>query len=327
MLLQLVFLLILLELVEINLITMKEVKVFSPASIANLSCGYDVLGVCLDNIGDVITVRKTKEKGVFIKKITGQNLSTDISKNVAGVSATALLKNTNVDCGFEIEIHKGIKPGSGIGSSAASSAGSVYAINKLIGEPYTRNQLIKFAMEGEMTASGSRHADNVAAVLLGGFTFVRNSIEHDYFKLNSPIEMAFAVIHPKIELKTKDSRAVVKNNVTISDMVSQSANLGAFVSGLYTENYELIGRSMKDIIVEPMRSILIPKFNEIKSACLNEGALGCGISGSGPSIFALCKGVSKANNVAKKMKEIYDKLDLEYDVHISCVNNKGVKVL
>ena len=244
---------------------MTEIKVFAPASIANLSCGYDILGVCLDSIGDEITVRKTKKKGITIKKVLGQKLSTDISINVAGVSATALLNESKVDCGFEIEIHKGIKPGSGIGSSAASSAGSVFAINKLIGEPYSNKELIKFAMQGEMAASGSKHADNVAAVLLGGFTFVRNSVENDYFKLNTPIEIAFTVIHPKIELKTKDSRAVIKDKVSIKNMIEQSANLGAFISGLYTEDYDLIRRSVKDVVVEPLRSVLIPKFEKIKS--------------------------------------------------------------
>ena len=306
---------------------MNEIKVFSPASIANLSCGYDILGVCLDNIGDEITVRKTKKKGVVIKKVSGQKLSTDISLNVAGVSATALLNETKVNCGFEIEIHKGIKPGSGIGSSAASSAGSVFAINKLIGEPYTNKELIKFAMYGEMAASGSKHADNVAAVLLGGFTFVRNSIENDYFKLNTPIEIAFTVIHPKIELKTKDSRAVVKDKVLLKNMIEQSANLGAFISGLYTEDYDLIGRSLKDVIIEPLRSVLIPKFEKIKSVSINSGALGCGISGSGPSVFAMCKGVTTAINVGNAMKKIYDKLDLDYDVHVSCVNDIGIKIL
>jgi homoserine kinase len=306
---------------------MNEIKVFSPATIANLSCGYDILGVCLDNIGDEITVRKTKKKGVVIKKVSGQKLSTDISLNVAGVSATALLNETKVNCGFEIEIHKGIKPGSGIGSSAASSAGSVFAINKLIGEPYTNKELIKFAMYGEMAASGSKHADNVAAVLLGGFTFVRNSIENDYFKLNTPIEIAFTVIHPKIELKTKDSRAVVKDKVLLKNMVEQSANLGSFISGLYTEDYDLIGRSLKDVIIEPLRSVLIPKFEKIKSVSINSGALGCGISGSGPSVFAMCKGVTTAINVGNAMKKIYDKLDLDYDVHISCVNDIGIKIL
>ena len=306
---------------------MNEIKVFAPASIANLSCGYDILGVCLDNIGDEITVRKTKKKGVIIKQVSGQKLSTDISINVAGVSATALLNETKVNCGFEIEIHKGIKPGSGIGSSAASSAGSVFAINKLIGEPYTSKELIKFAMCGEMAASGSKHADNVAAVLLGGFTFVRDSIENDYFKLNTPIEIAFTVIHPKIELKTKDSRAVVKDKVSMKNMIEQSANLGAFISGLYTEDYDLIGRSLKDVIIEPLRSVLIPKFEKIKSVSINSGALGCGISGSGPSVFAMCKGVTTAINVGNAMKKIYDKLDLDYDVHISCVNDIGIKIL
>ena len=306
---------------------MKEIKVFSPASIANLSCGYDILGVCLDNVGDEITVKKTRKKGITIKKVTGEKLSTDISINVAGVSASALLNETKVDCGFEIEIHKGIKPGSGIGSSAASSAGSVYAINKLIGEPYTNKELIKFAMCGEMAASDSKHADNVAAILLGGFTFVRNSIENDYFKLNTPPEIVFTVIHPKIVLKTKDSRAVVKKQVSMKDMIEQSANLGAFVSGLYTENYNLIGRSIKDIIIEPLRSVLIPKFQEIKSASISTGALGCGISGSGPSVFAMSKGLTTAKNVGNSMKKIYDSLDLDYDVHISFVNDKGIKII
>jgi homoserine kinase len=306
---------------------MNEIKIFAPASIANLSCGFDILGVCLDKIGDTITVRKTKNKGLFIKKVTGQQLSTDILLNVAGVSATALLNETKVNCGFEIEIHKGIKPGSGIGSSAASSAGSVFAINKLIGEPYTNKQLIKFAMQGEMTASDSKHADNVAAVLLGGFTFVKSSIENDFFKLNTPIEIAFTVIHPKIELKTKDSRAVLKKNVPIKNMIEQSANLGAFVSGLYTEDYELIGRSIKDVIIEPMRSVLIPKFEEIKSKSIEAGALGCGISGSGPSVFALSKGIITANKVGEAMRNVYKDLDLEYDIYVSYVNDKGIEIL
>ena len=306
---------------------MKEIKVFAPASIANLSCGYDILGVCLDNIGDEITVRKTKKKGITIKKVSGQKLSTDISINVAGVSATALLNESKVDCGFEIEIHKGIKPGSGIGSSAASSAGSVFAINKLIGEPYSNKELIKFAMQGEMAASGSKHADNVAAVLLGGFTFVRNSVENDYFKLNTPIEIAFTVIHPKIELKTKDSRAVIKDKVSIKNMIEQSANLGAFISGLYTEDYDLIRRSVKDVVIEPLRSVLIPKFEEIKSASINSGALSCGISGSGPSVFAISKGITTANKVGEAMTKVYRNLNLEYDIHISYVNDKGIRIL
>ena len=162
---------------------------------------------------------------------------------------------------------------------------------------------------------------------MGGFTFVKNITENDYFKLNTPIEIAFTVIHPKIELKTKDSRAVVKDKVSIKNLIEQSANLGAFISGLYTEDYDLIGRSIKDVIIEPLRSVLIPKFEEIKLVSINSGALGCGISGSGPSVFAMSKGVTTAKNVGNAMKKIYDKLDLDYDVHISCVNDIGIKIL
>ena len=168
-------------------------------------------------------------------------------------------------------------------------------------------------------------SDNVAAVLLGGFTFVRE--KNDIIKLNSPIGLAFTILHPQIEVKTSDSRALIKKIVSLEMMVKQSANLGAFVSGLYTEDYELIGRSMKDLVIEPFRSILIPKFKQIKSASINTGAIGCGISGSGPSVFALSKGFTTAKNVENAMKKIYDNLDLDYDVHISFVNDKGIKII
>jgi homoserine kinase len=306
---------------------MKEVKVFSPASVANLSCGFDILGVCLNDIGDIIVVRKTNEKGVKIVKITGQKLTTDIYKNVAGVSALALLKETKVNCGFEIEIHKGIKPGSGIGSSAASSAGSVYAINELLGRPYSNKELIKFAVDGEKIASGSTHADNVAAVLLGGFTFVRDSLEFDIFKLNTPIELAFTILHPHIEIKTSESRALVKKQVSLDKMITQSANLGAFVSGLYTEDYKLISRSIKDVVIEPLRSILIPEFDELKEISLSNGALGFGISGSGPSVFALSKGLLNANKIGNLLKNKYNQLGIGFDIHISSINEKGIKII
>lgn len=273
---------------------MTEIKIFSPASIANLSCGFDILGVCLNDIGDEITVRKTKEKGIKILKVTGQKLTLDVNKNVAGVSALALLKETNVDCGFEIEIHKGIKPGSGIGSSAASSAGSVFAINELIGKPYSSKELIKFALEGEKIASGAAHADNVSAVLLGGFIFVRDSLNFDIFKLKTPIDLAFTILHPQIEVKTSESRALLQRPITLDKMITQSANLGAFISGLYNEDYNLISRSIKDVVVEPIRSILIPEFDKLKEISLSNNALGFGISGSGPSVFAMSKGLVNA---------------------------------
>tara|TARA_B100000768_G_scaffold181847_1_gene206848 strand:- start:7307 stop:8230 length:924 start_codon:yes stop_codon:yes gene_type:complete len=304
---------------------MYEIKVFSPASVANLSCGYDVLGVCLDGIGDEIIVRKTKKKGLIITKIYGQKLSKDIRKNVAGVSANAFLKDIETDCGFEIEIKKGIKPGSGIGSSAASAAGSVFAINQLLGKPFSNKDLIKYAAEGEKAACGTAISDNVAAVLLGGFTLVRE--ENDIIKLNSPNELAFTILHPHIEVKTSDSRALVRKTVSLNMMVKQSANLGAFVSGLYREDYELIGRSMKDLIIEPHRSILIPDFEKLKKNSFSNGALSFGISGSGPSVFVLSKGILKAKKIGKSLEKSYKKLNIKFDIHTSFVNNSGIRII
>ena len=306
---------------------MTEIKIFSPASIANLSCGFDILGVCLNDIGDEITVRKTKEKGIKILKVTGQKLTLDVNKNVAGVSALALLKETNVDCGFEIEIHKGIKPGSGIGSSAASSAGSVFAINELIGKPYSSKELIKFALEGEKIASGAAHADNVSAVLLGGFIFVRDSLNFDIFKLKTPIDLAFTILHPQIEVKTSESRALLQRPITLDKMITQSANLGAFISGLYNEDYNLISRSIKDVVVEPIRSILIPEFDKLKEISLSNNALGFGISGSGPSVFALSKGIINAKKIGDLLKNKYKKTGIPFDIHTSNINEKGIKII
>lgn len=306
---------------------MKEIKIFSPASIANLSCGFDILGVCLNDIGDEIVVRKTKEKGIKILKVTGQKLTLDVNKNVAGVSALALLKETNVDCGFEIEIHKGIKPGSGIGSSAASSAGSVFAINQLIGKPYSSKELIKFALEGEKIASGAAHADNVSAVLLGGFVFVRDSLNFDIFKLNTPIDLAFTILHPQIEVKTSESRALVQRPVNLDKLITQSANLGAFISGLYKEDYNLISRSIKDVVIEPIRSILIPEFEKLKEISLSNNALGFGISGSGPSVFAMSKGLVNAKKIGDLLKEKYRELGFLFDIHTSTVNEKGIQII
>ena len=306
---------------------MKEIKIFSPASIANLSCGFDILGVCLNDIGDEIVVRKTKEKGIKILKVTGQKLTLDVNKNVAGVSALELLKETNVDCGFEIEIHKGIKPGSGIGSSAASSAGSVFAINQLIGKPYSSKELIKFALEGEKIASGAAHADNVSAVLLGGFVFVRDSLNFDIFKLNTPIDLAFTILHPQIEVKTSESRALVQRPVTLDKLITQSANLGAFISGLYKEDYNLISRSIKDVVIEPIRSILIPEFEKLKEISLSNNALGFGISGSGPSVFAMSKGLVNAKKIGDLLKEKYRELGFLFDIHTSTVNEKGIQII
>ncbi len=306
---------------------MKEIKIFTPATVANISCGFDILGLCLDTVGDEMIVREAPEKGIKITKVTGQNLPLETHKNVAGVAGLALLEKVDASVGYEIEIYKKIKPGSGIGSSAASSAGAVFAINELLGKPFSKQELIYFAMQGEKLASGTEHADNVSPVILGGFTLVRSYQPLDVLKINSPDDLYATIIHPQIEVKTSDSRAVLKNQVALKKMVTQMGNFGGLISGLYTNNYDLIGRSLHDEIIEPNRLVLIPEFDKVKRGVVQAGALGAGISGSGPSIFALSKGEETAKLVGQTMAEIYNNTDIDYDIHVSKINQQGIKIL
>ena len=306
---------------------MDRIKVFSPGSITNLSCGYDILGVCLNNRGDEITVTKTINKGIVIKSNDEYDISKDINENVAGIAAQALLKNTSTKFGFEIEIKKGIKPGSGIGSSAASSAGTVFAINQLLDSPFSQLDLIKFSMEGEKFVSGSYHADNVAPIILGGITLVRSIDEIDVIKLPSPKTLEVIIIRPNIEIKTSDSRKVVKKKIKIEKMVKQSANLASFVSSLYTEDFDLMSKSVVDIIAEPNRKILIPEFDKIKNKSKNSGAIAVGISGSGPSIFSLSNNTIISKKILETASNHYDKLGIDHDGFISKINPTGIKIL
>ena len=306
---------------------MDQIEVFCPGSVANISCGFDVLGFCLEPVGDLMRVTKTDKPGITIGSTKGQDLPKNPLKNVASIAAMALLEAHPSSFGFQIDIDKRIKPGSGIGSSAASAAGAVFAINELLGKPYSRNELVQYAMAGEALASGAAHADNLAPVLLGGFTLVRSNQSLDIIKLPSPPELVATVIHPKIELKTIHSRAILKNTVPLDKAIQQWGNLGAFVSALYTNDYDLLSRSMKDKVIEPLRAMLIPRFYEVKAAALNAGALGSGISGSGPSIYALSKGMDIAKQVGESMKKQFDDLELEYEVHLSKINNEGIKTV
>jgi len=306
---------------------MNEIKLFCPATIANLNCGFDVLGLCLETIGDKMIIRKSTQKGIRITKITGADLPLEIEKNVAGVAALSIIKNLNLDFGFEIEIRKKIKAGSGIGSSSASAAGAVFGINELLGKPFTQHELVDFAMKGEAIASGCEHADNVAPCLLGGFTLVRGYNPLDVIQIDSPRNLYAVVLHPHIEVKTSDARAVLQPMIPMKDAITQWGNLGGLIAGLYTNDYDLIGRSLKDVIVEPARKHLIPNFELVKNAVLQVGALGAGISGAGPSIFALCNGKETAQKVALAMSEKYQNTGIEFDVHVSKINPNGVTIL
>lgn len=306
---------------------MNEIKIFSPATVANVACGFDVLGFCLDTIGDEMVIRKTTEKGIKITKIVGADLPFETDKNVASVSALALYNDANPDCGFEIEIYKNIKPGSGIGSSSASAAGSVFAINELLGRPYNQTQLTNFAMKGEAIASGCEHADNIAPALFGGFTLVKSTSPLQVLQLPTPEDLFVTIIHPQIEVKTSEARAILPKQILLQNAITQWSNVGSLVHALHTNDYNLLSQSLNDVVVEPYRSQLIPHFYTVKTEVIKAGALGAGISGSGPSIFALSKSKNTAENVAKAMTSIYAKTDINFITYVSKINTEGMKIL
>lgn len=305
---------------------MQEVRVKTPATVANVVCGFDCLGFALSEPWDEMVVRKTGEPGIQIRHNDDFGLPVEPEENVAGVAASAILSAAEADFGVELEITKHIKPGSGIGSSAASACGAVVAINQLLGGPFSKLELVGFAMEGEALASGSRHADNLAPCIFGGFTLVRSTEPLDVVTLDFPPLWA-TVIHPQIEIKTSDARAILPREVPLKAAVRQWANVGALVAGLAKNDHDLIARSMTDHIVEPARSPLIPKFDEVKAACLGAGALGGGISGSGPSIFMLSRDRETARLVEDGMIKIYSLTDIEFSTYISEIARAGTRVV
>lgn len=306
---------------------MNRIKLFCPATIANLSCGFDVLGLCLDTIGDEMIIYKTDTKGIRITRITGADLPLEPEQNVAGVAAMALLEAVQPDCGFAIEITKNIKAGSGIGSSAASAAGAVFGINELLGRPFTAKELVRFAMKGEALASGSEHADNLAPALLGGFTLIRGYDPLDIICIDCPAALFATVIHPQITLKTSEMRAVLSPEIPLKSAIRQWGNLGGLIAGLYTNDYGLIQRSLQDEIIEPLRKRYIPNFDLVKETALKNGALGAGISGSGPSIYALSQGIETAQKVALEMKKIYSDTTIPFEIYVSKINPDGIRII
>ncbi|MUU77283.1 homoserine kinase [Winogradskyella endarachnes] len=304
-----------------------EIKIFSPATVANVACGFDVLGFCLDTIGDEMVIRKTEENGIKITKIEGYDLPFEAEKNVAGVSALAMYNALQPDCGFEIEIYKKIKPGSGIGSSSASAAGSVFGMNELLGKPLNNTELTNFAMKGEALASKCEHADNLAPAIFGGFTLVKSACPLKVLELPTPPDLFATLIHPQIEVKTSESRAILPKEIPLENAITQWANVGSLVHGLHTSDYNLIKESLTDVVIEPYRKQLIPHFDDVKSAVLEAGALGCAISGSGPSIFALSKSEATAKAVQLSMQNAYSKSNIQFETYVSKINTQGIKTL
>uniref|UniRef100_UPI003562078F homoserine kinase n=1 Tax=Fodinibius sp. TaxID=1872440 RepID=UPI003562078F len=307
----------------------REVRVFAPASVANVSCGFDVMGFALEAPGDEIVVRRSDKDQVVIKSITGDEgvLPIDALKNTASVAVQTLLDHVGFKNGIEIEVHKQMPLGSGLGSSAASSAGAVLAVNRLLGEPLGRKELLPFAAEGERVACGTAHYDNVGPSLLGGFVFIRSSDPLDIFNLPFPESLYAVIVHPQIEIKTEDTRRILRNDISLGQAVRQWGNVGGLVAGLINKDLDLIARSMEDVIIEPIRSVLIPGYDAVKEAALGGGAVGAGIAGSGPSIFALAPDRETALNVSKAMKSELDGIGLPSDEYVSRINTKGAKVI
>ena len=303
---------------------MDEVSVLAPATVANVVCGFDCLGFALSEPYDEMTIRKIDSREVRIVHLDNYGLSTDPEKNVAGVALRAFIEAADIEHGFEIEITKHIKPGSGIGSSAASACGAVVAANRLIGDRFTKLELVELAMAGEMLASGSRHADNLAPCIYGGFTLVRSTDPLDIVEIDFPPLFA-TVIHPQIEVKTREARAMLPKEVPLKSAIRNWSNLGALVAALAKGDYRLISRSLDDTIVEPVRKSLIPKFDEVKAASLAAGALGGGISGSGPSIFMLSQTRDIATSVEKAMITVYSLTGIEFNTYISQIHSQGVR--
>ena len=270
---------------------------------------------------------KSKKKGIYITSITGEKIPYDVKKNVAGVASEALIDSLKPDFGFEIKIDKKIKPGSGIGSSAASSVGAVVGINHLLGNPLKLKELIPYALEGEKLACGSKHADNVAPAILGGITLVRSTKPIDIIKLPIPKNLKAVIIHPKIEIKTADARKLLDQSIPLVKASQYWANLGAFVSSLYENNYKLMKKSIVDDIIEPKRSQLIPMFDSLKQIANDNDSIGCGISGSGPSVFSLANGLKTAKIINNSFKKIYEETGIPFKTYISDINKSGVKIL
>jgi len=308
---------------------LRRISVFAPATVANVASGFDVIGFALDTPGDTVVLTRISEKVVRVVSITGDDgkLPTDAAKNTAAVAATGFLKKIGFPFGVEIQLEKQMPLSSGLGSSAASSVAAVYGANLMAGSPLSARELLPFTMEAERIACGSAHADNVAPALLGGFVLIRSYSPLDVVQLPVPAGLAAAVVHPHTELRTEDARRVLKKEIRLADAIRQWGNLAALVAALFNGDMQLLGRSLQDVVAEPARSLLIPGFDSVKAAALNAGALGCSISGSGPSVFALCDAKETAAKAGDAMAKAFRAAGLACDLYLSAVNTKGPVVL
>lgn len=301
----------------------RKIKIHAPATIANIVCGFDVLGMALNDPFDLMELSISKVPGIRIRHLDNFKLPERVEDNVAGVALLEMMKEIDPSIGFDLEVNKQIKPGSGLGSSAASSAGAVVAANNLLGNIFTNQELVTFAMMGEKLASGVKHADNISPCIYGGVTLIRSIFPLDIISIPAP-PLFVAVVHPQIEVKTSDSREILRKELLLKDAIKQWGNIAGLIAGFLQNDYGLISRSLEDVIIEPVRSMLIPGFDEVKRRSLQAGALGGGISGSGPSVFMLCEEKNTALKVEKIMQDIYDSTGLKYNTYVTTIKQSAM---
>lgn len=308
-----------------------QVHVFAPATVANMICGFDILGFAVDRPGDEVKMYRSSEPGVRIRSIQGDDgkLPLDPDKNTVSACVKMLLEDLGIgqDIGLEIELIKHMPIGSGLGSSSASTVAGLFAANTLLGNPLSKEELMPYCVEGERLACGHGHADNVAPALMGGITLIRGQEPLDIVNLPVPEELHAGIVFPKVDVPTRDARQLIKDKVQLKDAVVQWGNIAGLVAGLFRSDYDLIGRSMHDVLIEPTRAILIPEFYEMKRIALENGALSFGISGSGPSVVAISKGENTAHRVTKEIQKHLSALDIDSLQFVSAVNVDGPKIL
>jgi homoserine kinase len=306
------------------------ITAFAPATVSNVACGFDVLGFALDSPGDEVTARLTEDGQVRIDDIVndGGRLPRDAAKNTAGVAARALLDALGERRGVALTIRKGLPLSSGLGGSAASAVAAVVAVDAALGARTPLDRLLASAFEGERNGAGSAHADNIAPSIYGGFVLVRSAKPPDIVRLPVPNGLTAVVVHPEIEIETAKARALLGDQVPLADAVQQWANLGAFVDALHRQDLDLLSRSLEDRIAEPRRAALVPGFAAIKAAAVRAGALGCSLSGSGPSLFALCRDAASAARVAESMTAaVRAHIGGEPQTYVSPISPRGARVL
>ncbi|NOX89731.1 MAG: homoserine kinase [Calditrichaeota bacterium] len=309
---------------------LREARSFAPATVTNVGCGFDIMGFAMERPGDEVVVRISDNPGLRIVGISGDDgkIPFNPEKNTAGRAIKAFTESLGLKQGIELEIHKKMAVGTGLGSSAASAVAAVWALNHLLEEPLPKEQLLTFALEGEKLTSGEQiHADNVAACLYGGFIVVRSIQPLEIIELEYPQELVCGIAHPHIELHTSEMRKILRHRIELKDAVRQWGNIAALVAGLQKRDLGIIGRSLQDVIVEPVRSKVIPGYRQAKQAAMDNGALGSGISGSGPSIFALCASQKQAEKCAEAMSVVYSNMNIEVDVYVSKINKQGPVII